>query len=160
VVKRQKSMAEFIVVIILSLVLMASFISQFMSQKEQISQTGFHQIADNFVSQVNLVRSQWFMDNKPKKMLLRIVGQPKKISVSVNQWGWIDVDDNRFVCEKIWQLVVNQPLDFIKSPVSAIELNIGDEQQGHVCRYAINTGQYFEYRSATGQVIRSAIAKR
>jgi competence protein ComGC len=157
--KRGKAIVELIIVIVFLFLLMITFISHFMTQKEHISEAGFNRIANVFFSQVNVIRSQWLMDRKPKKVRLSVMGKEQKLLMSVNQWGWLDVEDKILVCDKIWQLAVDMPMEFMKSPVSAVQLKTDVEQQGHVCRYGINSGQYFEYRSATGQVTQYTIDK-
>ena len=152
--KRERSMAELIVVIVLFSLLMATFISHFMTQKEHISQAGFDRLADNFFSKVNVVRSQWFMDNKPKSIMLAEMGSNQKEQISVNSWGWLDVENEHLACQKIWQLALNVPMEFMKSPVSAVEIKSALEKQGRVCRYSIDSGIYFEYHSATGKVVK------
>jgi len=152
--KRERSMAELIVVIVLFSLLMATFISHFMTQKEHISQAGFDRLADNFFSKVNVVRSQWFMENKPNSVMLAEMGSTEKEQITVNQWGWLDVHNNFLACQKMWQLALDVPMEFMKSPVSAVEIKSILEQQGRVCRYSIDSGIYFEYHSFTGKVIK------
>lgn len=152
--KRERSMAELIVVIVLFSLLMATFISHFMTQKEHISQAGFNRLADNFFSKVNVVRSQWFMENKPSSVMLAAMGSNDKERIPVNQWGWLDVENEPLACQNIWQLALDIPMEFMKSPVSAIEIKSPLKQQGKVCRYGIDSGIYFEYHSYTGKVIK------
>ncbi len=152
--KRERSMAELIVVIVLFSLLMATFISSFMTQKEQISQAGFERLADNFFSKVNVVRSQWFMDQKPNVVILSELGSNKNERISINQWGWLDVNNDFLACHAIWKLALDAPMEFMKSPVSAVEIKSASGQQGRVCRYGIDNGHFFEYYSASGKVIK------
>ena len=153
--KRERSMAELIVVIVLFSLLITIFIQHFISQQNHISQAGFERLADNFLSKANVVRSQWLMEKKPKTVLLSIMGSSEKESVTVNRNGWLDIneDSERLACQKIWQLALDIPMEFMKSPVSAVEINL-NEQQGRVCRYSIDSGQYFEYYRLTGKVVK------
>ncbi len=59
--KRQKSRAEFIVVIIVISLIMTLLIELFFSQQEKITDTIFVGLAQSFTSKVNVVHSKWLM---------------------------------------------------------------------------------------------------
>ena len=157
--KREKTMTEIVVVVVLLSLLMASFIATFMEQEEEISKTGFEALANNFFSQITIVHGQWFMDKKPTRVMLatRASGTKNNLTkeaIPVNKQGWIDVEDSALACHQIWQHALNTPMVFMKSPVSAVEIkkNIG-QQKGRVCRYSLNARIYFEYYSFTGRIV-------
>lgn len=150
--KRERSLAELVVVIILFTFLMSVFISYFMKQKEQITLTGFNTLANSFVSKLNAVHGQWFMDQKPSVVQLSVMGRADKEFIPVNKKGWIDVKEEQFACQKIWQVTLATPMEFLKSPVSAVEIKKNEEKRTRYCRYSISSTTYFEYNAQTGKV--------
>ena len=155
--KREKSLAELVMVIILMALLIGSFISYFMKNKDQITRTGFDSLANSFITQVNVVHSQWFMDKQPATVvissrLLNTSGENESEKVPVNAKGWIDVGLPELACQKIWQHTLNAPMEFVKSPVSSVEVK-NSTQKGRICRYSINSGAFFEYHTFSGKVI-------
>ena len=152
--KREKSLAELVVVIVLFAVFMAIFISYFMKQKEQITHAGFNTLANNFFSKVNAVHGQWFMDQKPSLVQLSVIGSAENELIPVNVYGWLDVKENTFACEKIWYFALETPMEFLKSPVSAVEIKKSSQKQARTCRYSISSTVFFEYHSLTGKVVK------
>ncbi len=156
--KREKSMAEFIVVVIILSVLMKIFINYFSKQEQQITTTGFTAIAQNFNSSIAVVHAQWFMDKQPSIVLLATQGKKEKVAITVNKHGWIDISEkvtgltNINPCESIWQLAMSIPMQLMKFSIAAIELRDNGLGDFHHCRYLLPTGQYFEYYSETGKV--------
>ncbi|MEW6981163.1 hypothetical protein AAD001_00770 [Colwelliaceae bacterium 6471] len=161
--KREKTLAEQIMVIVMFALMMAGFISYFLKQETQITSAGFRALANSFATKVIAVRSQWFMDKKPNFIILTtkdtIDGTRENSSnqkITVNKKGWIDVSEDNLACEKIWQLTMNLPLNFIKSPIATVEVKNNAEQQtgqGRICRYSVSSTDYFEYHTGSGKVI-------
>ncbi|MBU2891761.1 hypothetical protein KO495_00320 [Colwellia sp. D2M02] len=160
--KREKSVAEFILVIILLGFLMKLFIGYYFSQEENITKAGFKTLAQNFKNTVVVVHAQWQMDNRPPVVSLSGVAKQDKaasvVRVSVNEKGWLDTERSSLVkhnitaCEHIWQLAMSMPMSLMKFSVAAIEIHNERLSNYHQCRYILSTGDYFEYYSATGQV--------
>ena len=160
--KREKSLAEQIMVVLLFALMMAGFIAYFFKQEAQISQTGFKALANSFATKLIAVRSQWFMDKKPEAFFIQTntpaqETEAQKLLVTVNGNGWIDVSEDTLACEKIWQLTMNLPLVFIQSPIAAVEVRKAVSGPGRICRYSIRSGEYFEYHSASGKIIHNGI---
>ena len=155
VAKKEKSMAELIVVVVLLSLLMAHFISYFMGQNDKITQIGFNALANNFYSKVTVVHGQWFMDMKPRRVKVLSMQNAKIESIKVNKQGWIDAaPDVLLPCEKIWQYALNSPMTYMRSPVSAIEVIDNTLTKGRICRYSISSDVFFEYHSLQGKVIK------
>jgi len=160
--KREKSMAEFVVVIIILAILMKVFISYFSEQEQRITTTGFTAIAQNFNNTIMVVHAQWFMEQKPSLVWLATANKKDKVGVTVNKNGWLDIPKqtinkiipltNMTPCENIWQLAMTIPMQLMKLSVAAIELRDKTMEGFHHCRYLLPSGQYFEYYSETGQV--------
>ncbi|RHW76910.1 hypothetical protein [Colwellia sp. RSH04] len=149
--KREKSLTEFIITVVLLALLMKVFISYYFDQQEQITTTGFNRLAQSFNSTVIAVHAQWLMENKPSVVTLKQLNSEAKQRFSVNKNGWLDITKNNFSCEKIWQAAVAVPMSLMKLSIATIEL----KEQGknfHHCRYILPSGQFFDYHSETGKV--------
>ena len=66
------------------------------------------------------IRGQGKVDGKMKKM------------IPVNKSGWVDVSEKSqrgssslTACQKIWQLLMDIPMSFMRQPISAIEVKKG-----------------------------------
>jgi len=156
--KRERSMAEFVVVIIIFAILMKIFISYFSEQEQHLTTTGFTGIAQNFNNTIMVVHAQWFMEQQPKVVWLATLNRKDKVMITVNKRGWLDIpkgtitETNTTPCEQIWQLAMTIPMQLMKLSIAAIELRDKALSDFHHCRYLLPSGQYFEYQSKTGQV--------
>lgn len=158
--KKDKSLAEFVVIVALVGIMMAVFINFYIKNASQFTQAGFATIAQMFNTKVNAVHAQWMMDKQPTVVYLASLNNKQKQAVSVNKAGWIDVQQTQLSCEAIWQLIMEIPITAMKLPVSAIEVHTlnGTHQskQGNAkkseCRYVLLDGSYFQYNRAKGKV--------
>lgn len=163
--KREKAMAEFVVVIIVFAILMKIFINYFSEQEQSITKAGFTAIAKNFHSTVLVVRAQWLMDKQPKVVQLTTLNKEGKTPVTVNNYGWLDAPkqtsqlNTTTACENIWQLAMTMPMQLMKLSIAAIELRDKDFAEYRHCRYFLSSGEYFDYYSKTGQVSKVKQAK-
>ena len=158
--KKEKSLAEFVVIVALVGVMMAVFINFYIKNESQFTQAGFATIAQSFNTKVNTVHAQWMMDKQPNVVYLASLNNEKKQAVPVNKAGWIDVQQTQLSCDTIWQLVMEMPISAMKFPVSAIEVHTslgkqrskdGDSIKSE-CRYVLLDGSYFQYNRAKGKV--------
>jgi len=158
--KKERSLAEFVVIVALVGVMMAVFINFYIKNESQFTQVGFATIAQSFNTKVNAVHAQWMMDKQPNVVYLASLNNEKKEAVSVNKAGWIDVQQTQLSCDAIWQLVMEMPISAMKFPVSAIEVYTANSNQqskqgsseNSVCRYVLVDGSYFQYNRAKGKV--------
>ncbi len=150
--KKQKSRSEFIIVIVIIAVMMALLIELFFSQQEKITDTAFVNLAQSFTSKVNVVHSQWLMDEQPNSVILQHLDTQQLQAVDVNQFGWIDSKNTALACQHIWQQTLLVPLKVVRSPVIAVEIKNNTIKNGRLCRYSLANGQSFDYRSDTGKV--------
>ncbi len=168
IIKREKSLLEQLVIVLVFLFLMGVFIQYFFKNEQELNKTGFENIAANFITQLSLIRGQWFMDSQPQTVfIIETDAQGKSASkrkVTVNENGWVDSEKTELACQDIWQMVMTTPLIFMREPVSAIELKRNNGEQlldkknqfkNKVCRYSIASGEYFEYESATGKITKT-----
>lgn len=151
---RDKSMTELLVIVIVLGLLMASFISAFFEQEEEINDAGFNALANNFASQVQVIRGQWMMDGRPSRLVLKEVSG-RQSTVIVNEFGWVTGE----TCQAIWQSVLDIPLTFMNQPVGVVakivagEENLDVTSQTHSCRYALNEHIFFDYLLLSGKVV-------
>jgi len=160
--KREKSMTEFLVVIVVFAILMKIFISYFSEQEQQITSAGFTAVSQNFHNTVLSVHAQWLMDNQPSRVMLATQGKKGRVAVTVNKQGWIDSFSQTTnlapltACENIWQLAMTIPMQLMKFSIAAVELRDKERNDFHHCRYLLPSGQYFDYYSETGKVTKVA----
>jgi len=150
--KKQRSMAEFIVVIVIIAVLMKLLLDLFFAQQVRITNTAFVGLAQSFTSKVNITHGKWLMDGEPATVVLNRANSQDKQYIDVNEAGWIDNVHTSLACQRIWKQTLSMPLQVVKSPVVAIEIKGKTIKNGRLCRYSIANGQSFDYRSDTGKV--------
>ena len=162
--KKEKSLAEFVVIIALVGIMMAVFINFYIKNEDQFTQAGFATIAQSFNTKVNAVHAQWMMDKQPSVVYLASFNKAQKQAVPVNKAGWIDLQQTPLSCEAIWQIIIEIPLSAMKFPISAIEVhtshssshsNSQDTQNStdnNECRYVLLDGSYFQYSRTQGKV--------
>ncbi len=157
--KKEKSLAEFIVIVALVGMLMAIFINFFIKNEARFTHAGFATIAIAFNTKVNAVHAQWMMDKQPNIVYLASLNKSIKQAVTVNKAGWIDAQNSDLPCEEIWQLIMEVPMHSLNYPISAIEVNesqlSGNGQNGkeiQQCRYVLLDGSYFQYNRSKGKV--------
>ncbi len=158
--KKEKSLAEFVMIVALVGVMMAIFIKFFIKNEDQFIHAGFAAIAQSFNTKVNAVHAQWMMDKQPTIVYLASLNKKEKQAIPVNKSGWIDAQREQLACEEIWQLVMETPMTSVSFLVSAIEVrnlysNNNRKQQtaeNSQCRYVLLDGSYFQYNRAKGKV--------
>jgi len=150
--KKEKTLAEQLIIVVLIAVLMAIFWLEFEENEQVIENTGFEAMSNAFSTKVQLVHAQWLMDKQPSKVMVKnSYGQVEVIAV--NKKGWVDAVDAQQPCVDIWRQVMNLPLIFIKQPISVIAVNRMQSVKNSVCRYALNGSTYFEYDKNTGKLV-------
>ena len=95
--KKERSLAELVIIVVIIAVLMASFIHYFFKQENNITDAGFAALANNFATRVQTVHAKWLMDNKPDVVTVKDqTGQVEEFEV--NEFGWVDGPN----CHKVW----------------------------------------------------------
>ncbi|SEK95958.1 hypothetical protein SAMN05216262_104101 [Colwellia chukchiensis] len=153
--KKERSLAEIILVVLLVALLMASFISYFFKHQEQLSRAGFSTISQVFSARVNAIRGQWFMDNQPRFVYTLSpkdqVSGAEKVKIPVNKKGWVDAGDSPLSCQAIWQHVMATPLQYMKQPIGAVWVEQNNDSAAY-CQYSLPSGEYFTYSQYNGKV--------
>lgn len=162
--KKDKSLAEFVVIVALIGVMMAVFINFYFKNESQFTHAGFDSVAQIFNTKVSAVHAQWMMDKQPNIVYLATLGSTYKQTIPVNKAGWIDVQKNQLACQAIWQLIMEEPIQENKLAVSALEVhtfydeysNQGENKafnfDNSECRYVLPDGSYFQYNRVKGKV--------
>ncbi|TWX70682.1 hypothetical protein ESZ36_03185 [Colwellia demingiae] len=150
--KKQRSIIEFLVVVVIIAIMMKLLIDVFFSQQAKITNTAFVGLAQSFTSKVNVIHGQWLMDKQPSTVVLNRLDSKVKEFIHVNNMGWVDNEHASLACHQIWQQTLAMPLHVVKSKVIAIEIKNKAIKNGRLCRYSIANGQSFDYRSDTGKV--------
>jgi len=162
--KKGKSVAENLIILIIIGVFMATFIYYFFKQEQHLSRTGFDSVANTFSARLTGIHAQWFMDNKPRWVIIKesavINGEGKNKRIEMNIAGWVDVSlgnsiGNQNSCQIIWQQVLSIPMVYIKQPISAVMVNVStrfDNKKSYLCRYSLPSGEYFDYHPSNGKV--------
>jgi hypothetical protein len=163
--KKGKSVAENLIILTMVGLLMSTFIYYFFKQEQHLSRAGFDSVANTFSARVMGIHAQWFMDNKPRWVIIKetetINGDRESNRVEVNTAGWVDVSSvsgasNQNNCKEIWEQVLATPMVYIKQPISAVMVNIKTDKQSnkktHLCQYGLPSGEYFEYQPSNGKV--------
>lgn len=153
IVKREKTLAEQIIIVLLVALLMAGFLYYFLKQEKQYTQVAFEGAVGRFATKVTTIRAQWFMDKQPSVVRLKEQGNQKTTRlITVNKNGWVDSLSNNKDCTLIWEQVMDSPLEFMNKPVTALQINIDKGAYQRICRYILVSGEYFEYSPETGKV--------
>jgi len=154
--KKEKSVAEFVIIVVLVGMLMSVFINYFIKQEVQLNETAFKTLAQNFTSKVSTIHAQWLMDKQPRIVKLASINSQEKQLISVNKFGWVDAKNEPLVCEYIWQVVMASPMSVMKQPIAGFEVRNFTEQPmtkiSLVCRYMLPNGVYFDYNRLNGRV--------
>ncbi|MBL0709798.1 MAG: hypothetical protein JJV99_02100 [Colwellia sp.] len=154
--KKEKSLAEFVIIIALVAMLTSVFVNYFIKQESQLNETAFKTLAQTFMSKVSTIHAQWLMDKQPRIVKLASINNQDKQLVSVNKFGWVDAKHKPLVCEYIWQVIMESPMSVMKQPIVAFEVRNFTEQSvtkiSLVCRYILSSGVYFDYNRLNGRV--------
>lgn len=153
IVKREKTLAEQIITVVMVAILMAGFLYYFLRQEGQLTKVGFETVATNFAATVSTIRAQWYMDKQPRIVLLKEQGKQQSIrKISVNKNGWVDNNSANSNCFIIWQQVMDSPLEFMNKPIVALQINKNTDNNTRSCRYMLASGEYFQYNLDNGKV--------
>lgn len=169
--KKERTLTETIVIIIVLALLMASFLHYFFKESESYNSVGFLGLANAFRVSVNTIHAQWFMENSPTFIYIKPYAETeeteaeytrtkdKQVPIPINKNGWVDASEKRIAesgaarCTDIWNYVLERPLFFMKEPLSVIDIRKKNTQmEGVICQYRLSQGQYFEYDTTSGKV--------
>lgn len=151
--KREKSLAEQVITVLMVAALMASFVYYFFKEEAEITQVGFSSLASKFASQVTAIKAQWYMDGQPTIVFIKTAdSKDQPLPVRVNKSGWVQAVDNDNMCSVIWQWAMQTSLSFMKQPISVYSVTDNSNKAVNHCRYSLPSGEFFEYWPKTGKV--------
>jgi len=151
--KREKSLAEQVIIVLMIGALMASFVYYFFKEESEIKQVGFANIASQFSSKITAIKAQWYMDKQPNVVTIKTVDDAEDtIAVEVNKSGWVNPTTEDNACQMVWQWVMQSPMFFMKHPVSAYLVTDNMHNRESHCRFSLPSGKFFEYWPKTGKV--------
>jgi hypothetical protein len=155
---REKTLGENVIIFALIAILMSSFLYYFFKQEQRLTEVGFDAVARKFSSSVLAIRAQWFMDGQPDEIIIKEKNKPN-VTIKVNHKGWIDFNDEKERCQKIWQALMTTDLYFMNQPIAVIEINNVENGSNYteikvlnICRYSLSTGESFDYYLSNGKV--------
>ena len=154
--KTEKSLGEVLIMVVCIGLMMMAFIFYFFKQEPILKSTGFNALKNSFSENVRAIHANWMMDKQPNivKVQLNLLGtnETESYFVPVNKRGWVDSDNEYVACQEIWEFVMRSPLEFINSPISAIEVRDDQQTFGKRCQYSLPSGEFFEYNSQNGHI--------
>ncbi|MGB2742173.1 MAG: hypothetical protein WBC60_16650 [Cognaticolwellia sp.] len=153
--KKEKSLTEILIVVVLIAILMASFIFYFFKYQGQLTRAGFTSIAQVFSARVTGIHAQWFMDQQPRLVNVKSskiqADGGTNVKIPVNSAGWVDAGNKALSCQDIWQFVMETPLIYMKQSVGAVLVDQGSRVLAY-CQYSLPSGEYFTYQRHSGKV--------
>lgn len=147
--KREKSWYENIIIVVVIAILMTSVITWYLKSEDNFKQAGYNALAATFFSRLTIIRSQWFMDNKPKYVS---VNNNDNSDIYTNKNGWVDSPKRKLACQHIWEQVMESPLSYGNQPISVIEVFDKSLSYQRVCQFVNGNDQVIEYNATIGEI--------
>lgn len=164
--ERNRSVFLNVTVVLVFVGLMLSFIVYFNESRPNMRRIGLETLAESFRESVNNAHWQWQAEGRPEIVVLSMFSprlddnktlvETDQRPIFVNQDGWPKADPTSKGCERIWNMVLNIPMEIQGFKVIAEYydgLKLAESKMASVCRYRLSTGPYFEYKVNTGEVI-------
>jgi len=145
--------------------LMLAFILYFEENSDNIDQVVLENLAVQYAESVNNAHWQWQREGRPETVMLMdyapslnqsndLVAKDSR-AIFINDKGWPEAEKSSKGCEKLWQMLLNLPLEISGVKIYA-EFYDGLKLSGNAldsrCRYRLSLGPYFEYKVRHGQV--------
>lgn len=121
--------------------------------------------AEQFSTSVTNAHWQWQAEGKPQIVMLihyeKSKDNPQSLvekdrrPILMSHIGWPKTDPTSEGCAKLWQMILNQPLEVDGFRVFAeyfSDANREDGEEDSKCRFRLSVGPKFEYRVLTGEV--------
>ncbi|WOH35896.1 hypothetical protein RI844_10930 [Thalassotalea fonticola] len=154
---RNVSQVKVLLIVVIIFILMATFLSYFKKNEQDLYKTAMAAAAADITSKVLLIHSQWFMTGKPKSVEIkeRLPGSDETFvlkAFKVNEFGWPDLILDHDACQRIWNRITGAEMKILNKPLFAVELNNKTKQKTRICRYQLNERMYIEYNSSNGKI--------
>lgn len=141
--------------------LMTFFIIYFDRTEPDIQRVTLMTAADSFATTVTQAHWQWRAEGSPNRILLVDYNHTGKETnrrpVIMSDLGWPRVEPGQMGCAKLWQTVLDIPLQLHNFKIRA-EFIDGINDTGKIldskCRYSLAIGAHFDYWVFTGRVVK------
>jgi len=145
--------------------LIVTAILYFYKSEPDLKRLGLETLANQFASSVTNAHWQWQAEGRPSMIILvhyepsldnneRLVEKDRR-PIEMSHLGWPKMEPTSKGCGKLWQMVLNIPLEVEGFKVYAEfydGIKVNDSALTSTCRYRLSTGPYFEYKVYSGQV--------
>jgi hypothetical protein len=164
---RNRSLFINLVVVIIFGGLMLGFVGYLNGNTPDVKRLSLEKLAEGFNTSVHNAHWQWQAEGRPQIVMsvsyAPKLGDDKKLvatkrrPVFMSHQGWPKSSSDAKGCEKIWDMVLDVPMQIEGFKVIA-EYYDGEKLTGDSldskCRYRLSTGPYFEYKVQLGQVLK------
>ncbi|KXI30107.1 hypothetical protein [Paraglaciecola hydrolytica] len=156
-----------VTVVVIFVSLMLSFIVYFEQGRPNLKRLTLENLAESFATSVNNAHWQWQREGRPPIVILstyaprlddqKTLVETDKRPVFMASNGWPKAEPTGKGCEQIWNMVLNLPMEIegfrvIAEYYDGVKLS-GNAQDSR-CRFRLSTGPYFEFKVASGEVLR------
>lgn len=154
-----------IVVVMVFVILMASFVYYFNNSDEDLKYITMENLQQRFSQSVTNSHWQWQAEGRPRMIILvhyesraddrgvPVEKDRRPIEMGLN--GYPKTAPSGEGCAKLWQMVLNMPLEIEGFRVFAeyfADTNDADAIDDAKCRFRLSVGPRFDYQIANGQV--------
>ncbi|WP_299072285.1 hypothetical protein [uncultured Paraglaciecola sp.] len=165
--EKNRSLFVNIAVIVVFVSLMLGFILYLNEGSTNIKRVALENLAEQFSTSVSNAHWQWQGEGRPPIVMLVTYGsklgenntlvEKDRKPIFMSRLGWPKAEPSSNGCAKIWDMVLNIPMDIEGFKVFAEYydgLKTNNNALESVCRYRLSTGPYFEYKVFLGQVLK------
>lgn len=159
------SLLKKLAILMLFVAVMIAFIFYFYDSAPDTKSIIMKERAEQFSTSVTNAHWQWQAEGKPQIVMLihyeqskddpQILVENDRRPILMSHIGWPKTDPTSEGCAKLWQMILNQPLEVDGFRVFAeyfSDVNRDDGEEGSKCRFRLSVGPKFEYRVLTGEV--------
>lgn len=158
-VSAQRRMYISIISTLVFAILMGAFIVYFYEGEPNLKGQILFQRGDQLEDAAITSHWQWQAEGRPQRIILVHYNSNGKETdrspVLMNQAGWPEVKPSSEGCQKLWQMLLHQPMEVDGFRVRGeYEPGDDDEKQGSsaYCRFSLSSGDYFDYAINRGDV--------
>lgn len=163
--ERSRSLFVNITVVVVFVSLMLGFILYLNEGSTNIKRVALENLAEQFATSVSNSHWQWQGEGRPQIVMsityvnkindAKTLVEKDRKPIFMSRKGWPKSEATSEGCAKIWDMVLNLPMDIEGFKVFAEYYDgekLSDNEQDSICRYRLSTGPYFDYKVFLGQV--------
>lgn len=140
-------------------VLMGTLIIYFYEEEPNLKKKILEQIGKKLEDSAISAHWQWRAEGNPEMIMLvhynRAGKETDRRPVRMGLNGWPHVENTSEGCKKLWQMLLNQPMEVDGFRVLGEYFQADDDGEtlnSAFCRYRLSAGDYFDYAFNTGDV--------